>query len=914
MIKSRTNGKCDVRQSTAGVSRGAAFIPLQAPQCPKMCVRVKPPLNEILKRRERRAPLNSLLCAAALLISSCAAPAATFIVNMSGVQFVPGNLTIDVGDTVVWVNQDFVLHDTVSGVSRVPSGIWQGPLLQNGGSFSFTFDSVAPGTYPYYCTPHAFAPFNMIGSITVRAANQPPTVTILSPSNGAAFPVGASIVIQAAAADSDGSVARVDFFANGASIGVSIVPPYTATLANAASGSYALSAVAVDNLGAASTSAVVNVSVAVSDSPSIVIPPQSQSVVVGTHVTFTVIAAGTPPLSYQWQFNGTNLPGATGTELLLQNVQTDHSGQYSVAVSNAAGSITSLPATLTVTEFPNAPPIVSLISPANGAFFPLAAGITAVAEAEDSDDSIAFVEFLIGTSVAGIASNPPFAVILTNLPPGEHAISARAMDDRGAMGTSDAHTITILVPPSITLTQPAPGQLFLLGASVPLDTLVTPLGAQITTEFFANATGIGTDPVWVPLIAGPYTLFAVAVDQAGQRATSGPVSIRVFIPELIKPTVTVTQSPPDFARVSGTVLFAGVAADETGLERIEIQVNNGPVIIAEGTTHWRAEISVPPGNITVRVRSVDLAGNVSAEVTRFFTYVVPGAMIVQTRGAGTVTPDLNGRVLEIGKVYTIEARPGAGHVFHSWEGVPNTNHALLSFVMQSNLVLTANFIPNPFIRLKGAYTGLFFDTNNIAPDSSGFFRLQLAKAGAFSGKLMLNGRSHSFRGKLDSAGQAVLPVLRRGHAPLVVTLRLDVSGDSNQIEGSVTDGQWTAALLANRNVFHSRQNPAPHRGQSTFALWTIATTGEEPAGSGKVKISAAGSTHVRGELNGRRKLSLTSALGSDGVAPIYVTFRKFDETLIGWMAFVGGGVPSGELVWMRAGTDPFSVRLRVEPQ
>src|SRR5687768_7197072 len=97
------------------------------------------------------------------------AHAANFTVNMANFQFAPKNLTVDVGDTVTWVNQDSVFHDTVSGVNRVPNGVWRSSLFGNGGSFSFTFN-VAPGTYPYYCTPHVFT-FNMVGSITVRPSN-----------------------------------------------------------------------------------------------------------------------------------------------------------------------------------------------------------------------------------------------------------------------------------------------------------------------------------------------------------------------------------------------------------------------------------------------------------------------------------------------------------------------------------------------------------------------------------------------------------------------------------------------------------------------------------------------------------------------------------------------------------------------
>jgi hypothetical protein len=82
--------------------------------------------------------------------------------------------------------------------------------------------------------------------------------------------------------------------------------------------------------------------------PSIVVPPQSQTVLAGSDVTFTVQAGGTPPLAYQWLFNGSAIPGATEAALVLNNVQPGQAGTYAVRVSNGAGTVTSADAVLTV--------------------------------------------------------------------------------------------------------------------------------------------------------------------------------------------------------------------------------------------------------------------------------------------------------------------------------------------------------------------------------------------------------------------------------------------------------------------------------------------------------------------------------------------------------------------------------------
>jgi hypothetical protein len=97
----------------------------------------------------------------------------------------------------------------------------------------------------------------------LNSFNNAPTVAITSPANNATFNVGSSITINATAADSDGTVTSVAFYNGATLLGTSTVAPYTYTWATPATGSYALTAIATDNSGATTTSAIVNVSVAI---------------------------------------------------------------------------------------------------------------------------------------------------------------------------------------------------------------------------------------------------------------------------------------------------------------------------------------------------------------------------------------------------------------------------------------------------------------------------------------------------------------------------------------------------------------------------------------------------------------------------------------------------------------------------
>ena len=87
--------------------------------------------------------------------------------------------------------------------------------------------------------------------------------------------------------------------------------------------------------------------------PTITTQPASQSVPAGATASFTVVASGSAPLSYQWRWNGANIGGATSPTLSLTSVTTGQAGAYSCVVTNAIGSITSGIATLTVS-----PPLI----------------------------------------------------------------------------------------------------------------------------------------------------------------------------------------------------------------------------------------------------------------------------------------------------------------------------------------------------------------------------------------------------------------------------------------------------------------------------------------------------------------------------------------------------------------------------
>ena len=399
-------------------------------------------------------------------------------------------------------------------------------------------------------------------------------------------------------------------------------------------------------------------------------------------------------------------------------------------------------------------------------------------------------------------------------------------------------------------------------------------------------------------------LTAATTGDGGLSLTSAPA------PQTITPVVAFTDAPANGARLgSPMVSLAGAASSDAGLDRVELQVNDGPAQIAVGTTNWTAEVSLEPGVNVIHARSVDLAGSVSADLQRTFIYVVLGPLTLQINGRGKVAPNLNGGPLEIGRPYLVRAVPGPGQVFAGWDGAPSQSPTLV-FVMQSNLTLVANFAPSPFPAVRGSYAGLFANTNDVSPASAGYFMLAMTSAGVFSGKVLLSDRGYGFRGQFNLAGDAEVNVRRGPLGPVHLMLHADLTNGTDQITGSATDGLWAADLSSDRNVFSARLNPAGQTGLRAFLLDTDPVS--QTAAACSSRIAKSGSASVRGKFLDARPFARSSALAKNGDCPFYLPRNRGGEVVIGWLNFPGGPSAStlGSVLWVQTGTNAFAATLQ----
>jgi hypothetical protein len=336
--------------------------------------------------------------------------------------------------------------------------------------------------------------------------------------------------------------------------------------------------------------------------PSITTQPASQSVYAGTNASFSVSARG-GGLTYQWLFNGNPLAGATSATLALTAIQPSQAGNYSVIVSNVAGSVTSNTAALAVL----APVAAKTVTTGHSIAF--SAGTGGSFQWQISTNN--------GASWANLADNSTYAgatsgtLLVTNPDASLSGARFRVLSTTGSVVTTgDGFTLTVaaaLVPNPSGLVSDASGNLTVADSS--LNTL-----QKITTTGIVSA-------------------FAGTSGQAGSSDGSG--------------TTARFNQPSGLARASaGGNLFVADTANAT-LRRID---NAGTVTTLAGSSSVRgnndatgtaATFSSPLG------LALDSAGNlyVADEMNHTIRRVTPGGIVSTYAGSAGNPGTANGPLL-----------------------------------------------------------------------------------------------------------------------------------------------------------------------------------------------------------------------------------------------------------------------------
>ncbi len=535
--------------------------------------------------------------------------------------------------------------------------------------------------------------YKAAGAVGPGTGNTPPTVAMTAPAEGAIFKVPVNITLTADAADSDGTVASVAFFANSTVIGVDTTSPFSVTWVNAPAGEYTLTAVASDNFGATTTSAAVHITVLPNFPPSVAIVSPTDGATFDSPATVAIDATADDSDGTVQQVtfyaNGTVIGvDATSPYGLSWNAPMGSYVLTAVATDNLGATSISAPVSVTVNPIPGRLNValasnggVAAASSTYSANYPASAvtngdrkglnwgagggwndatynqtpdwievsfsGLKLIEEVNVfsmQDNYTAPVEptptmtfttwglrgFEVQYWTGAAWEALPGGVIANNSLVWRQVVFApvattkvRAFITAPLNGHSRVMEVEAWgvaaggnTPPEVAITSPASGATFTAPATVTVTAASSdPDGAVTSVEFFANGASIGTSTTsphaltWSNVAAGSYTLTAVATDNQGATSTSAPVAITVAPPNA--PPAVAISSPTSGATFTApaTVTVAADATDSDGTVASVTFYANGTSIGTDTTSPFSVTWSnVAAGSYTLTAVATDNQG------------------------------------------------------------------------------------------------------------------------------------------------------------------------------------------------------------------------------------------------------------------------------------------------------------------
>jgi hypothetical protein len=454
--------------------------------------------------------------------------------------------------------------------------------------------------------------------------NTPPTVSITTPAAGASFTAPASIGVTASAADSDGTIARVEFFAGNTSIGVDTAAPYSVAWTNVAAGTYQITAVATDNGNASTTSGIVAITVNPAEPPPTGLPSGWNATDVGatgatgqstfSGGTFSVTGAGADVwgTNDQFQYAYTTLTGDGSIVARVASIQqVDLWTKAGVMIRNSLS--------------PSAAHAFQLVaaSSAKGVRFQRrpADGSTSINTSGSLSTAPRWVKLVragnlltgyespdgVNWTVVGSDTFTMGSTVLIGLAVSSHVTGVNAT------ATFDNVTVTPATPPpppppnqppTVALTSPASGASFTAPATISLAASASDSdGTVAKVEFYAGTTLLGTDTAapyqlsWSSVPAGTYGLTAVATDDDGASTTSSSVAITV---DDVPPP---TDLPSGWAHADiGAITIAGDATHSSGV--YTVKGSGADIWGSADAFHYAYRTLNGDGTIVARVSSV----------------------------------------------------------------------------------------------------------------------------------------------------------------------------------------------------------------------------------------------------------------------------------------------------------------------
>jgi hypothetical protein len=288
------------------------------------------------------------------------------------------------------------------------------------------------------------------------------------------------------------------------------------------------------------------------DAPTIIQQPQDLTVRSGSTASFSVIATGSTPLSYQWRKNGVNISGATNASYNIPFASDDDAGAYSVVISNSVGSVTSSSATLTIAAVAPTitnPPQSQTINQGSPATFSVTATGTSPMTYQWRKD---------GVNISGATNNS--YVISSAATTNVGAYSVVVTNSAGNAISSSA-SLVVITPPVI-VQQPSDTTLT-LGATATFSVSATGTG-PFSYQWKKRVNGVSTNISGAT--ASTYSIVNIGSSDGAQYSvdvsnSAGTASSSNATLTVITPLPTITQQPQSISVTNGQLATFSVVAE-----------------------------------------------------------------------------------------------------------------------------------------------------------------------------------------------------------------------------------------------------------------------------------------------------------------------------------------------------------------
>ena len=459
--------------------------------------------------------------------------------------------------------------------------------------YAYTYSNATAGTHNF----HAVATDNNSATTTSNTVTVTVTVnaspTISLSASDTSIHEGESVTLTASPSDTDGTIAKVEFYRNNSLVATVDESPYVYTYSDAEAGRQIFKAKATDDDGAATTSSEVTVEVNDYPSVSLSFSPSGTTIHEGDIVTLTASATDSDGTIASVKFYRQNTVLFTDTSSPYRYNWSAIAGTHTfkaVATDDDGAATTSDSVTVTVNDKPSVTLAASSTAIHEGQ------SVTLTATASDTDGTIASVKFYRNSSLVATDTTSPYSYTYSDAAAGNHDFHAVATDDDGASTTSSTVTVTVNAYPTVTLA--ASSTAIDEGDSVTLTATPSDTdGTIVSVVFYRNDTLVSSlteSPytyVYSNAAAGSHDFHVVATDDDGASTTSSTVTVTVNA----YPTVTLAASSAAIDEGDSVTLTATASDTDGTIAKVEFYRNDSLVATDDQSPYTYVYSNAPRG-------------------------------------------------------------------------------------------------------------------------------------------------------------------------------------------------------------------------------------------------------------------------------------------------------------------------------